>query len=258
MADAGRGGGRGALGGRWIVLGACSAMAQAVVRRVAAAGGDLVLVARDPGKLRDVADDARTRGGKVRAELRADLDDVAGHAALLERAFAALGGVDGVLVAQGLLGEAGACEADPLLAERVLRTNFVGAALLAQGAATRLAAQGGGALVAISSVAGDRGRASNYPYGAAKAGLDTFLEGLRARHGPRGVRVLTVKPGPVDTPMTAHLPKGPLWARPDDVARAILRGVERRRAVVYAPGFWRLVMMVIRAMPRRLLARLGV
>jgi short-subunit dehydrogenase len=233
-------------------------MAQAVVRRVAAAGGELVLVARDADKLRQVSDDARVRGAKVGATLEADLDDVRRHPELLDRSFAALGRVDVVLIAQGLLADADACEGDPLLAERVLRTNFVGPALLAQGAALRLAAQGGGAVVGISSVAGDRGRASNYMYGAAKAGFDAVLEGLRARMSGRGVHVVTVKPGFVDSPMTAHLPKGALWARPDAIATAIIRAVGRRSEVVYAPAFWRLVMLVVRALPRRLLVRLGI
>jgi short-subunit dehydrogenase len=245
-----------AASGRWLVLGASSAMAQAVVRRVASAGGEVVLVARDPEKLRHVADDARVRGANVVGVVQADLDVVEGHAPLLDRAFAALGRVDVVLIAQGVLAEPGACERDPALAERVLVTNMVGAALLAQGAALRLAAQGSGTLVGISSVAGDRVRGSNYQYGAAKAGFSAFLEGLRCRMSGRGIRVVTVKPGFVDSPMTAHLPKGPLWASPDAVAGTILRAAARGREVVYAPGYWRLVMLAVRSLPRRVIVKL--
>ncbi len=238
------------------MFGASSAMAQAVVRRVASAGGEVMLVARDPEKLRHVGDDARVRGAKIADLLQADLDLVGGHAALLDRAFAALGTVDVVLIAQGVLAAPEDCERDPALAERVLVTNMVGAALLAQAAALRLAAQGSGTLVGISSVAGDRVRGSNYQYGAAKAGFSAFLEGLRCRMSGRGIRVVTVKPGFVDSPMTAHLAKGPLWASPDAVAGVILRAAERGRDVVYAPGYWRLIMLAVRALPRWLLIKL--
>lgn len=246
------------LNGRWLVLGASSAMAQAVVRRVAGAGGTVALVARDPEKLRHVADDARARGATVAAALQADLDATDRHAALLDQAFAALGKVDVVLIAHGTLADAEACERDPALGAATLVTNFVGAALLAQGAALRLAERGAGAVVAISSVAGDRARPSNYPYGAAKAGLAFFLEGLRCRMAGRGVAIVTVKPGFVDSPMTAHLPKGPLWAAPDAVAHSILHALRRGRDVVYAPGWWRVVMLVIRLLPRGLVIRLGI
>jgi short-subunit dehydrogenase len=249
-------GARGPASGRWLVLGATSAMAQAVIRRVASAGGAVALVARDGERLRHVADDARVRGARVVESVVADLDRVDLHAGILDRATAALGAIDVVLVAHGLLADADACERSPSLTERVLVTDFVGAASLAQAAALRLAERGAGTVVAISSVAGDRARASNYQYGAAKAGLTAFLEGLRCRMAGRGVSIVTVKPGFVDSPMTAHLPKGPLWATPDAVARRVLWAIDRRRAEVYAPGYWWLIMSIVRRLPRWLLVRL--
>lgn len=238
------------------VFGATSAMAQETIRLLADRGAALFLVGRNAAKLEAVASDARVRGARAVEAAVADLDDVALLPALVARAATALGRIDLVLVAQGLLGDSAACERDPALAARVLSTNLVGPAVLCQLAALKLAEQGSGAVVGISSVAGDRGRASNYAYGASKAGLSTFLEGLRYRLSRRGVHVVTVKPGFVDTPMTAHVPKNALFAPPAAVARAIVRAVERRRDVVYVPGFWRGIMLLIRLLPAAVMRRL--
>lgn len=243
--------------GRVVVFGATSAIAQAVVRRLAERGSALVLVGRSAERLADVAADARVRGARQVEAVAADLDQTDRHEALLRGAAAALGAIDAIVIAQGVLAASDACEADPTLAEALLRTNLVGPALLAQRAAGVLAEGGGGVLVGISSVAGDRGRQSNYAYGAAKGGLSIFLAGLRNRYARRGVHVLTVKPGFVDTPMTAAVPKNRLFVGPDVVARALLRGVERRRDVLYVPGFWRAIMLVIRHVPERIFKRLS-
>lgn len=240
-----------------VLFGATSAMAQATGRLLAARGAELFLVGRDESKLRAVMDDLTVRGASRVDATVADLDDVSRFPALLDEAAQVLGGrIDLVLVAQGVLGDQRAVEAHPATGAALLHTNFVAPAVLLQEAANRLAGQRSGALVAISSVAGDRGRQSNYFYGAAKGGLSTFLAGLRNRLAPANVQVLTVKPGFVDSPMTAHLPKNALFAPPEKVAEAILRGVERRRDVIYVPGFWRLVMLVIRAIPERVFKRL--
>jgi decaprenylphospho-beta-D-erythro-pentofuranosid-2-ulose 2-reductase len=241
---------------RVLVFGATSAMAQATARLLAARGAALFLVGRDPEKLGAVAADLRVRGATVHVAA-ADLDDRGRHAGLLAQAFATLGAVDLVLVAQGVLATSDEAEADLGVAERLLVTNFLAPALLCEAAALRLAEQGSGTVIAIGSVAGDRGRQSNYAYGAAKGGLAIFLEGLRNRMFRRGVHVVTVKPGFVDSPMTAHLAKNALFAPPSAVAREILRAVERRRDVVYVPWFWRPIMLVIRHLPERLFKRLA-
>jgi decaprenylphospho-beta-D-erythro-pentofuranosid-2-ulose 2-reductase len=240
-----------------IVFGATSGIAQAVVRRLAAEGAHLVLVARNAGRLEAVAADARVRGAKGVAMEVADLDDVTAYPALLDRAFATLGRVDLVLLAHGVLASSDACEASPDVTARLLASDFTGPALLSQAVALRLAAtQGSGTLAVIGSVAGDRGRQSNYAYGAAKGGLAVFLAGLRNRMFPHGVHVLTVKPGFVDTPMTADVPKNALFATPDRVARDVLRAVERGADEIYTPGFWWLVMAVVRSIPERIFKRL--
>jgi len=239
-----------------ILFGATSAMAQETGRLLAARGAELFLVGRDERKLQAVMSDLEVRGATRVDALVADLDDVARFPSILDEAANALGRIDLVVVAQGVLGSQPEAEAGGEVAAKLLHTNFVAPALLLQEAGNRLAAQKGGTLVAISSVAGDRGRQSNYFYGAAKGGLSTFLAGLRNRLFREGVHVLTVKPGFVDSPMTAHLPKNALFAPPSAVAQAIVRGVEKRRDVVYVPGFWRAIMLVIRAIPERVFKRL--
>jgi short-subunit dehydrogenase len=239
-----------------VVFGATSAIAQAAVRRLAAAGGALVLVGRDPVRLEAVAADARVRGARVAEPLVADLDDDARHEALLAAAAERLGRIDLVLVAHGLLATTEDCARDPSLVARLLRTNLVGTVLLVERAAARLAAQGAGTVAVVGSVAGDRGRPSNYVYGATKGGLAVYLDGLRHALRPRGVNVLDLRPGPVDSPMTAHLPRNRPYASPAAVADALLRGVERGRGVVYAPAWWRPVMLVVRLIPDRIFGRL--
>ena len=139
----------------------------------------------------------------------------------------------------------------------MLRTDLLGPVSLLTRAAQRLEAQGSGCIAALSSVAGDRGRGSNLVYGAAKAGLTAFLSGLRNRLSGAGVRVVTVKPGFVDTPMTDHLPKNPLYASPERVARDVVRAIDTGADVVYTPWWWRFVMLAVRLIPERLFKRLS-
>lgn len=239
-----------------LLLGATGGVAQALGRRLAARGARLFLVARRADRLAAVAADLELRGARVVGRAVADLDDPAGHAGLVAAAAAALGRIDLAVVAHGVLGDQARAEADPDEAERILRANLTGPALLAQAVGRALAAQRGGVLVGISSVAGDRGRQSNYFYGAAKGGFSTFLAGLRNRLHRDGVAVVTMKPGFIDTAMTAHLPRNRLYASPDRVAGIVLRAAARGRAVAYAPGFWRAVMLVIRAIPEAVFVRL--
>ena len=142
-------------------------------------------------------------------------------------------------------------------AEAILRTNFLSAVSLITWLANYFEASKQGTLAVISSVAGDRGRKSNYVYGASKGALNIFLDGVRNRIDRAGVNVLTIRPGFVDTPMTAHIPKGPLFASPAQVAEGILAAVERRKDVVYLPGFWRPIMFLIRNIPERVFKKMN-
>ncbi|HWE23510.1 MAG TPA: SDR family oxidoreductase [Myxococcales bacterium] len=237
---------------RVLVLGATSAIAQQVARLYAARRASLFLVARNPERLNAVADDLRVRGGSVETVV-ANLDDPALHADLIARAAP----LQVVLLAHGVLGDPQRTGRDARAAIEVLETNLIAPVSLLTQAAQRMEEQRSGCLVALSSVAGDRGRASNAVYGASKAGLTAFLSGLRNRLSRTGVRVVTVKPGFVDTPMTAHLPKNPLYASPERVARDVVRAIDRGRDVVYTPWWWRFVMLVIRLIPERIFKRLS-
>jgi decaprenylphospho-beta-D-erythro-pentofuranosid-2-ulose 2-reductase len=242
---------------RIAIFGATSAIAQAVARRLARSGVSLHLVARDAQKLDAVRADIAARGAKVTTSL-ADLDEIDRHSALIEEAAQSMGGLDAALIAQGTLPDQAACEGDFGLTQKQWRTNFVSPASLAALLANRFEAQGRGTIAAISSVAGDRGRRSNYVYGTAKGALSIFLEGLRARLEPKGVKVVVVKPGFVDTPMTASFPKGALWASPDTIAAGIVRAMESGAGEVYLPWFWWPIMFVIRHLPWAIFSRLKI
>lgn len=239
-----------------VIFGATSAIAQACARIWAERGDALYLVGRRAERLEAMAGDLEVRGAKkVRFEAR-DLSDLEAHEAIVDRAAEALGGMDVALIAHGVLGDQTLLQQDASLAAETIALNFVSAASLLTHLANRMETQGAGTLAVISSVAGDRGRQSNYVYGAAKAGLSAFASGLRNRLQKRGVHVLTIKPGFVDTPMTAHVKKGPLFASPESVARGIVRAIDKKRDVLYVPGFWRPIMWLIRGIPERLFKRL--
>ncbi len=241
-----------------LILGASSAIAQAAARQFAADGARLFLVARDPARLDVIAEDLRVRGAPGVDLLAADLTDCDRHPEIVAAAADSMSGIDTVLIAHGTLPDQPACEQDAALALQAIDVNFTSVVSLCTELANYLAARGAGTLAVISSVAGDRGRQSNYIYGAAKGGLSVFLQGLRNRLYHSGVHVLTIKPGFVDTPMTAHIEDrgGLLWAQPDAIAAGILRAIAKQRNVVYLPGFWWLIMNVIRHIPEVLFKRL--
>jgi decaprenylphospho-beta-D-erythro-pentofuranosid-2-ulose 2-reductase len=242
---------------RVLIIGATSAIAQAVARLFAAEGARLCLVARRPERLAAVAADLAARGAGAVETIIADLADLPSHAELVARARAAFDGIDAVLIAHGTLGDQAQCEADTTALLREIATNFASPASLLTHLANVVAAQGQGAIAVIGSVAGDRGRQSNYVYGGAKGGLRVFVQGLRHRLARSGVSVTLVAPGFVDTPMTAGLAKGgPLWASPDRVARDIRRALlGRGPAVLYTPWFWRWIMLIVRLMPDAIFRR---
>jgi short-subunit dehydrogenase len=236
---------------RILVIGATSAIAQAAARLWAARGDCLYLLGRDEARLQAIAADLRVRGAAMAACARLDATEFDRHPAALDAAWAALGQVDVVLLAWGTLGDQRQCERDAAGARTQFDTNATSVLSLLTHLGNRFETQRHGTIAVISSVAGERGRQSNYVYGAAKSAVSTFAQGLRNRLHHAGVQVLTIKPGFVDTPMTAQFDKGPLWAAPETVARCIDRAVARRRDVVYAPWFWGGIMAVIRMIPER-------
>ncbi|MDR3415448.1 MAG: SDR family oxidoreductase [Nevskia sp.] len=239
-----------------LIVGATSAIAEAVARRFAARGERLYLIGRDAARLETMAADLKVRGAADARHGCLDLNEYGLHAMAVQQALTALGGLDAALIAHGTLGDQKACEADFTLALRELETNALSTISLLTHLANEFEHRGGGLIAVIGSVAGDRGRGSNYVYGTAKAAVETFTEGLRCRLFKSGVGVLLVKPGFVDTPMTQRFKKGPLWASPDRVAGSIVRAMDRRADVIYTPWFWRLIMGIIKAIPRPLFKRL--
>jgi decaprenylphospho-beta-D-erythro-pentofuranosid-2-ulose 2-reductase len=230
------------------IFGASSAIAEQVARLYAVKGARLFLAARDAERLDAIAFDLRARGAEAVAAFAIDFADVSHFAEMLDRCEAEVGTPDRALIAYGVLGDQRADEGDTAAAAAQLHLNFVSPACLLDALALRM--KRGSAIAAITSVAGDRGRQSNYLYGAAKGGLSTYLQGLRHRLAPDGIRVIDVRPGFVNTPMTAHLPKGgPLWAAPRKVAADIVRALEGKDGPVYTPWFWGHIMRVIRHVP---------
>ncbi|MBK5914447.1 SDR family oxidoreductase [Rhodocyclus purpureus] len=233
-----------------LVIGATSAIAEATCRRWAARGDALFLVARDAARLEAIAADLSVRGAAAVGSFAMDATDFAAHAAMFAAAQAALGRIDVALIAHGTLPEQKACEASVEETLAAIEVNGTSVIALATRIGAQLEAQNSGVLAVIGSVAGDRGRASNYVYGAAKGMVDIFMQGMRHRLAKSGAQALIIKPGFVDTPMTASFSKGALWAKPDDIARGIVKAVDQRRDQVYLPGFWRFIMLVIRHIPQ--------
>ncbi len=241
---------------RILIIGATSAIAQAFARLRVPRGDEMFLVARDPAKLQILAADLQVRGAKKIGMLAADANDFERHGPMLEAAQRALGGMDTVLIAHGVLGDQKAAERDFKLAEQSYKTNFLSVVSILTPISAYFEAQRRGMIAVISSVAGERGRQSNFIYGSAKGGLSLYLAGLRNRLYRSGVTVLTIKPGFVDTPMTAHLRKGRLFASPEKVARDISRAIAEGRDVLYTPAFWFWIMAVIRLIPETVFKRL--
>ncbi len=239
-----------------LVFGATSAIAQATARLFAKGGDRFFLVGRNEEKLRAVSADLLVRGAANADYFVADLNEFDLHEKIISRCMDSLGNLDIVFVAHGTLGDQAACEKDYILAEREIRTNFLSVVSILTPIANIMEAQGRGCITVLSSVAGDRGRGSNYIYGCAKGAITLYLQGLRNRLHPSGVHVLTIKPGFVDTPMTANFEKGMLFVRPDVIARGIYRGIIRRKEVVYLPFFWRYIMLIIRHIPESVFKKL--
>lgn len=241
-----------------LIIGATSAIATAVARACALRGDRLYLMARSTPRLDASAADLRVRGAAEVHTAPFDAQDMGAIDAQIATAFETLGKVDLALVAHGTLPSQSQCEDDTQALLEAIQINGTATVALLNRIASHLASQGSGTLAAITSVAGDRGRKSNHAYGAAKAMVSVFLQGLRNRLFASGVQVLDVRPGFVDTPMTAGFDKsGPLWAQPSTIAADLLRAVDRGSHTLYTPWFWAWIMRIIRGIPEFLFKRLN-
>ena len=239
----------------WLIIGATSAVARACARELAQQGAELTLVGRDRDDLEATASDARLRGSATARALTCDVGDPLARQALLDQALLPESRLN-VLVAVGLMPDQDTMDADPELLSSMVDATYTGPMIVIQGLVPHFERQAGGQVVVIGSVAGDRGRRKNYLYGSAKAGLATYAEGLRARLFTSGATVTVVKPGFIDTAMTWGLPGLFLVSSPQSCAQAILQAARKGRPVLYHPGFWRLIMLIIRHIPPTIMKRL--
>jgi decaprenylphospho-beta-D-erythro-pentofuranosid-2-ulose 2-reductase len=240
-----------------VILGATKGLGRAMARRFAERADRLFLLGRDPKELELAARDLEIRGAAAPVKTAiCDLLQPETFAPALDAAQAELGGFDTVVITAGLFATQPQLEADPALTARLLAADFTNTVLFCEDARKRLLAHDGGTLCAFSSVAGERGRKPVILYGAAKAGLSHYLEGLDHKFRKAGLKTVCVKPGFVKTGMTAGLKPPPFAGEPEGVSRRVLRAIERGKPVVYAPGAWKCVMGIIRLLPRCVMRRI--
>jgi len=239
----------------WLILGASSSIARAFTREVGRRGAAITLAGRDAADLEANAADAQLRGATSARVLYCDAGEAVSRAAFLPQASLP-DTVLNVFLAIGSMPDQEAMDGDPQLLAAMIEANYSGPVALLQGLAGAFETQGGGRVVIVGSVAGDRGRRKNYLYGSAKAALARYAEGLRARLHPAGATVTLVKPGFVDTSMTWGLPGLFLVASPEACARAVLRAADRGVATLYVPFFWRFIMLIIQHIPAGVMKKL--
>lgn len=244
---------------RVLLVGATSGIGRAIARELAASGSDLVLAGRRLDEIDRIAADLEIRH-RVRARVVPfDALDFDAHPGFFEKCAAQFGeGLDGVILCQGDMPEQAAAEADFALARNMIDVNYTASVSLLNCAAGYLEARGRGWVAAVTSVAGDRGRRSNFLYGSTKAALSTYLEGLHARLAAVGVGCTDVRPGTVDTSMTYGMESLPLPSSPEAVARGAVRAIRRRKRVAYVPWFWGVIMLAIRWIPTAIFRRLSI
>jgi len=243
-----------------VILGATKGIGRAIARQLAERGDALFLLGRDPSDLAASARDIEIRTGRAEGSIGSapcDLERPDDFAPALDSANTVLGGFDTVVVTAGLFATQDRLEAEPDFARRLLTADFANTVVFCEEARRRLLARGGGTLCVLSSVAGERGRKPVILYGAAKAGLTHYMEGLDHKFHAKGLRAICVKPGFVRTGMTAGLPTPPFAGEPEGVARDVVRAIERGKPVVYTPGIWRWIMLVIRMLPRLVMRKIG-
>ena len=237
---------------RILIIGATSSIAEHCARIWAARGEVLHLVGRNEQHVQVIASDLKVRGASEVTTYCTDLNDMDKHEELLNVADDSLEGIDIVLIAHGTLSNQKTCEVSVEETLQEIQTNALSTVSLLTLLANRFEAKRHGTICVISSVAGDRGRSSNYVYGSAKAMITAFTSGLRQRLYKSNVAVVTIKPGFVDTPMTSEFKKGFLWAKPNVVSAKIVKAIDKKRPEVYVPSFWRLMMIIINLIPNRI------
>lgn len=239
-----------------LIIGATSAIAQEVAKIYAGQRQELVIWGRNTDHLNIIAQDLQVRGAMKVTVISHDLNDFSAHKTMIDTIWHDHKSIDAVLLAHGVLGDPRKAEVDQKEMMHLLNSNFISHASLLTYISQKMAKQGQGVIAVISSVAGDRGKQSNYVYGSAKAGMTAYVDGLRNRLFPTGVHVLNLKLGPVDTPMTKDHKKSPLFGKAPAVGRGIVRAINAKRNTVYLPFFWRYIMLMINSIPENIFKRL--
>lgn len=243
---------------KMLLLGATSAIGHEAAKCFAGESAEFFLVGRTAEKLEAVAQDLKARGAKRVETCLLDLAELERHQELIDTAVERLGGLDVALISHGTLGDQQQCQQSVEETLKEFTTNCTSVISLLTMLGNYFEQQRHGCIAVVTSVAGDRGRRSNYVYGATKGAVSLFVQGLRSRLSRAGVSVVTIKPGLVDTPMTAALKKGPLFASSRTVGEGIYRAIKQRKEVVYLPGYWRFIMLVVKLLPEKLFKRLAV
>jgi short-subunit dehydrogenase len=239
-----------------LIIGATSAIAKATARIYAQRNDQLFLIGRNEERLSELVEDLTIRGASSVGHLLLDLTRQKEHAGAIEQAIEFLGEIDVVLICHGSLPDQEKCETDFKLAEKEIKINGLSVISLLTILSQKLKDQAHGTLAVITSVAGDRGRQPNFVYGAAKSMVSTYLQGLRGKLLPHNVHVVDIRPGLVDSPMTAQFEKGPLWSTPELVANKIVKSIDRKSHTVYVPGYWRVIMATVCSIPEFIFKRL--
>lgn len=232
-----------------LIIGAASAIARETAKHFASDGDSLFLVDINKERVEDTKYDILARFKTEISVDELDVNDFDRHQEIFDKAVKTLNGLDIVFIAHGTLPNQEQAQENISLIQKELSTNCVSVIALSSIAANYFENKQSGTIAVISSVAGDRGRQSNYIYGAAKGSVSIFLQGLRNRLSKSNVKVITIKPGMVDTPMTANMPKNPLFAKPQDVGRLIYKSINSGKEIAYVPGYWRLIMLIIKLIP---------
>ncbi len=235
-----------------LIFGATSAIAYETAKLFAKDNASLYLCARNEDDLKVLANDLVVRGAKEVSYSIFDASDDSSVIKAIDTCLTKHPDLDGLLIAYGTLPDQQLCEKSPAEMRKAVNVNFTSAALILTYMSPHFEKKGSGNIIVISSVAGDRGRQSNYVYGSAKGALSVFLSGLRQRLHKSGVNVITIKPGFVDTPMTANIKKGFLFVNPGVIAQGIYKAIAKRKAIVYLPWFWRVIMLIIRNIPDKI------
>ena len=241
-----------------LVIGATSAIARSISRLYAIKGAKIFLLARNEERLRESTVDLKLRGASDAKALDYNAENTNNHSKIVDAAVQFLGSIDIALICHGNLPNQEACQADYRKAEDAIRVNGLSVISLCTEIVNQLRTQKKGTLVVITSVAGERGRQPNFIYGAAKSMVSTYLQGLRGSLLKDNIHIVDVRPGLVDSPMTAHIKKGALWSSAESIAPSIIKGIRKKRSIIYTPWYWRLIMLLVCMIPEAIFKRIKI